>query len=79
MSTVLQRSVLDPVLFNIFISDIDYGLECILSKFADDTKPSNAVDTAEGRDAILKDLDNLKRRALVNLLRFNKAKCKVLH
>ena len=79
MSSVPQRLVLGQVLFNVFINDISDGIECILSKFADDTKPSNAVDTAEGRDAILKDLDNLKRRALVNLLRFNKAKCKVLH
>jgi len=58
---VPRELVLGPALFNIFVSDMDSGLKCTLSKFANDTKLYGVVGMLEGRDAMQRDLDKPER------------------
>ena len=70
---------LRPVLFNIFISNLDNRIEHTLSKFGDDIKLNGAVDTIEERDSSQRDHDKLEKWVCVNPMRFNKIKCQVLY
>ncbi|KAF7241779.1 hypothetical protein EYD10_11646 [Varanus komodoensis] len=78
-SKVPQGSVLGPILFNHFINDMEEGVNSLLIKFADDTKPGAVATTEEQVLQIQKDLDRLWKRAGDNRKPFNVDKCKVLH
>lgn len=45
MSSVPQGPILGPLLFNVFISDMNRGIECTLSKTAEGTKLTTAIET----------------------------------
>ena len=69
--------MLGPVLFLIFINDLDSALISSILKFADDTKLFGIVN--EDRAAIQRDLTCLVEWSEKWLMPFNTDKCVVLH
>jgi retron-type reverse transcriptase len=62
-SGVPQGSVLGPILFILYINDIDEGILAQVSKFADDTKVYAKVSTMEEARSLQKDLQMVSRLA----------------
>jgi ribonucleases P/MRP protein subunit RPP40 len=81
LSGVPQGSVLGPVLFNIFINDIDNEATCnqIIKKFADDTKIAQVLSDPSASMELQATLDRLSAWAARWGMAFNVAKCHIMH
>jgi len=81
-ASVLSGVPMGPILFLIYISDLDYGIRNWILKFADDTKVFSRANGSEPvyRSASLqKDLDTLVNWSEKWQMLFNVGKCKVMH
>ena len=79
-SSVIQGSILGPILFIIFSNDIDYVLKnSNISKFADDSKVFAKVETSDDCVCLQSDLDRVFEWSVKWKMEINKEKCHVLH
>ena len=82
ISSVVQGSVLGPILFVIFIDDIDTCLgprEGIIPKFADDTKVAKVVKDDQTAKEMQDTISNLEKWCEKWGMKFNTLKCCILH
>ena len=78
-SGVPQGSVLGPLLFIIYINDLDTNITSKISKFADDTKICHKSTTYLDRIELQEDIDKLVEWANTWQMEFNAEKCTILH
>lgn len=78
LSGVPQGSILGPVLFLVFVNDLDKDIFGRVWKFADDVKLIGNVGTNEGVGMLKEDLHKMERWAEDWQMGFNVDKCKVM-
>jgi len=78
-SGVPQGSVLGPILFLVYINDIDLVVENNIMKFADDTKLYGIVSDQAQAESIQNDLNGLTLWTSRWQMKFNTDKCSVMH
>ena len=78
-SGVPQGSVLGPILFLIYINDLDDSITSNVLKFVDDTKLFRKVNTDGDKQHLQNDLDRLVKWSEKWQMLFNFGKCKCLH
>lgn len=76
LSGIPQGSILGPLLFNIYINDLPNNINSHIKIFADDTKIFNSSHNSK---LLQKDINSLLEWSDIWQLKFNFAKCKVLH
>ncbi|KAJ8272753.1 hypothetical protein GJAV_G00093040 [Gymnothorax javanicus] len=74
-SGVPQGSVLGPLLFLIYLNDLDRNIESKLVKFADDMKLGGLANSLDSTKVIQEDLDRIQSWAEMWQMKFNSAKC----
>ena len=79
LSVVPQGSILGPILFLIYINDLDDSITSNVLKFADDTKLFRKVNTDGDKQHLQNDLDRLVKWTEKWQMLFNFGKCKCLH
>ncbi len=77
-SGVPQGFVLGPVLFIIYINDINVGLNNFIGKFADDTKIGNSVISDRVKQSLNDDLNKISAWSARWEMPFNVKKCRIL-
>jgi ribonucleases P/MRP protein subunit RPP40 len=78
-SGVPQGSVLGPILFLIYINDLDSNLTSKIGKFADDTKLCKGIANLMDVENLRADLDTLSKWSKDWQMEFNIEKCSVIH
>lgn len=71
-SSVPLGCILGLVLLIILIRDLDDGIECSVSQFADNTKLGGVADMPEGHSAIQGDHSKLEKWSNRKLMKFDK-------